>query len=238
MKFRRLFFILAAVAFFFQTNSSLAQVDEDQLGAWYMHFWNNQFENSPWGLQGDVQHRNWDSAGDLEQLLIRGGVTYTPKSSNVMLTLGYANITSGAFGNSNSTSSEDRVYQEALLPQRIGKRVYLRHRFRLEQRWVENQDFRSRFRYALFVDIPLNQANMSQGALYLSFYNELFINGENDIGKEMGNDRSVETYDRNRSYAALGYSLRDNLRLQFGYMHQSTDTIDKGQLQLSLHHSF
>lgn len=234
MKFPRSSLVFAALVTFLQSTSSHAQIDEDQLGAWYMYFWNNQFENSPWGLQGDVQHRNWDSVGDLEQLLIRGGVTYTPESSNVMFTLGYANITSGDFGSSSSTSSEDRIYQEALLPQRIGQRVYLRHRFRLEQRWVDNQDFRSRFRYALFMDVPLNQTDMSQGALYLSFYNELFINGENDIG----DGRSVDTYDRNRSYAALGYTLRDNLRLQFGYMHQSSDAIDKGQLQLSLHHSF
>lgn len=234
MKLRRIFLTLVATACFFQAKPSLAQIDEDQLGAWYMYFWNNQSESSGWGFQGDLQHRNWDSAGDLEQLMIRGGVTYTPESSNVMFTLGYANITSGIFGDSSSTSSEDRAYQEALLPQRIGQRVYLRHRFRLEQRWVENQDFRNRFRYALFMDIPLNQTDMSQGALYLSFYNELFINGENDIGDA----RSVDTFDRNRSYAALGYTLRDNLRLQFGYMHQSTDNIDKGQLQLSLHHNF
>lgn len=234
MKFPRSSLVFAALVTLLQSTSSHAQIDEDQLGAWYMYFWNNQFENSPWGLQGDVQHRNWDSVGDLEQLLIRGGVTYTPESSNVMFTLGYANITSGDFGSSSSTSSEDRIYQEALLPQRIGQRVYLRHRFRLEQRWVDNQDFRSRFRYALFMDVPLNQTDMSQGALYLSFYNELFINGENDIG----DGRSVDTYDRNRSYAALGYTLRDDLRLQFGYMHQSSDAIDKGQLQLSLHHSF
>jgi len=75
---------------------------------------------------------------------------------------------------------------------------------------------------------------MRQGALYLSFYNELVIHGENGIG----NNRSVDTFDRNRSYAALGYSLRDDLCLQFGYMHQSTNTLDKSQLQLSLHHSF
>lgn len=234
MKLSRICLAFAFLATFLQPTSGYAQIDEDQLGAWYMYFWNNQFENSRWGLQGDVQHRNWDSIGDLEQLLIRGGVTYSPESSDIMFTLGYANISSGEFGSSNSTSSEDRIYQEALLPQRIGERVYLRHRFRLEQRWVENQNFRSRFRYALFMDIPLNQTTMSQGALYLSLYNELFINGENDIG----NSKSVNTFDRNRSYAALGYSLRNNLRLQFGYMHQSTDSVDKGQLQLSLHHSF
>ena len=54
-----------------------AQVDEDQLGAWYMYFWGTRFNDSQWGLQGDVQYRNWDLGGDLEQLLIRGGLPYT-----------------------------------------------------------------------------------------------------------------------------------------------------------------
>ena len=35
--------------------------------------------------------------------------------------------------------------------------------------------------------------------LYLALYNELFINGQRDIG----NSNSVELFDRNRAYAAL-----------------------------------
>jgi len=63
-----------------------------------MYFWNTRFEDSNFGLQGDVQHRNWDLGGDLEQLLIRGGATYSPDQSNLLYTLGYASITSGQFG--------------------------------------------------------------------------------------------------------------------------------------------
>ncbi|HSG88783.1 MAG TPA: DUF2490 domain-containing protein [Pseudomonadales bacterium] len=213
---------------------AFAQVDEDQLGAWYMYFWNTRFDDSRWGLQGDVQDRNWDGLGDLEQLLIRGGLTWTPEAADLTLTFGYANITSGEFGDSDATSTEHRVYQEALIPQRLGERVHLRHRFRLEQRWVEDQSFRNRFRYALFMDIPLNQTTMGRGAWYLAFYDELFVNLEHDIG----GGREVDSFDRNRAYGALGYALRDRLRVQFGYMQQTTDDVDKGQVQLSLHHSF
>ena len=71
-----------------------AEVDEDQLGAWYMYFFNAKFADSQWGLQGDVQYRAWDWGSDMEQLLLRGGVTWRPKSDDVMFTLGYANITS------------------------------------------------------------------------------------------------------------------------------------------------
>lgn len=211
-----------------------AQVDEGQQGAWYMYFFGKNFDDSRWGYQGDVQYRNWDLGGDLEQLLLRGGVTYRPKGSNALLTVGYANITSGAFGSSNDTSREDRIYQEALLPQKLGERVFLRHRFRLEQRFVDDQDFRTRFRYMLFMDVPLNQADLGKGAVYLALYNELFINGETDIG----DGRSVDTYDRNRTYAAIGYNWKGNLKVQGGYMYQHSNGVEKGQLQLSLHHSF
>jgi hypothetical protein len=211
-----------------------AQVDEDQLGSWFMLFWNKSFDDSRWGLQGDVQYRDWDSIGDMEQLLIRGGLTYSPESFNATFTLGYASITTGEFGDSNDTSQENRFYQEMLLPQKLGSRVYLRHRFRAEQRWVENQNFRTRARYALFIDIPLNQNTMDKGAWYLSFYNEVFLNFETDIG----DGRNVETFDRNRFYAGVGYALKDNMRFQFGLMHQSTDTVDKTQLQFSVHQAF
>lgn len=216
------------------STSARAQVDEDQLGAWYMAFFNKTFETSRFGWQGEVQYRNWDYGGDLEQLLLRGGATWRPDSVDMTVTLGYGNITSGAFGASDDTTGEHRSYQEALIPQQLGERVFLRHRFRYEQRWVEDQDFRTRYRYALFVDVPLNQASLSTGAWYVALYNEIFINGQKDIG----GGRSVERYDRNRTYGALGYSLRDNLRVQGGYMHQHTDAVGKGQLQLSLHHSF
>lgn len=55
-----------------------AQTNEDKLGAWYMYFFNTPFKESSWGIQGDIQYRNWNIAGDLEQLLLRGGITYTP----------------------------------------------------------------------------------------------------------------------------------------------------------------
>jgi hypothetical protein len=213
---------------------SAEPVDEDQLGAWYMFFFNAPSSTSQWGIQGDVQYRNWDLGGDLEQLLIRGGITWRPESAGAMFTLGYANITSGEFGSSNDTDTEHRIYQEALLSQRLGERVYINHRFRYEQRWVDEQDFRTRFRYALFVNVPFNRTDLRQGAWYLALYNEVFINGERDIG----DGQKVEYFDRNRLYGALGYSLTDATRLQFGYMYQTTDGVDKGQLQVSLHRTF
>ncbi len=208
--------------------------NEEQLGAWYMYFVNKQFENSRFGIQGDYQFRFWNGTTDLEQILIRTGITYTPENANILFTLGYANITTGEFGDGDDTFNENRIYQEALIPQKLGERFYLTHRFRSEQRFVDDQDFRTRYRYNIFVNVPLNQITLTKGAIYAALYNEIFINGELNIG----NGREVQYFDRNRTYLGIGFGLKDNLRLQLGWMRQTTVEWAKNQGQVSLHHNF
>jgi len=226
---------LMYIAFTLLFNTQLyAQIDQDQLGGWYMYFFDAKFKESSWGVQGDIQWRNWGVADDLEQLLIRSGITYRPKNAEVKLTLGYGNITTGTFGDSEAKVKENRIYQEALFPVKFGKRLHTNHRFRYEQRFVENQDFRTRYRYNLFLNIPLNKAVIEDKTVYLSIYNELFINGERSIG----NGNTVEIFDRNRRYYALGYQIKQGMKVQLGTMRQSTNAWAKNQLQLSFHHNF
>jgi hypothetical protein len=225
---------LSILILFLSLNGVMAQVDESQTGAWYMYFYNHQFKESRLGIQGDFQYRDWQGIGDTEQLMLRTGLTFTPKDSSVMFTLGYASITTGQFGDKDNTFLENRIYQEALIPQKLGNRFYLSHRFRYEQRFVENQDFRTRYRYNLFLNVPLNKRELSPKAIYAAFYNELFINGQTDIG----DNRTVELFDRNRTYIGFGYVLSLTIRFQFGWMNQKTNTWGKDQLQLSMHHNF
>ena len=219
---------------FCSLKSVMAQVDESQTGAWYMYFYNHQFKDNQWGIQGDFQYRDWQGLGDMEQLMLRSGLTFTPKDSGVMFTLGYANITTGQFGESDSTFSENRIYQEALIPQKLGSRFYLTHRFRYVQRFVDDHEFRTRYRYNLFLNVPLNKKELSPKVVYVAFYNELFINGQTDIGE----GRSVELIDRNRTYLGMGYVLNSNIKFQLGWMNQKTNNWGKGQLQFSMHHNF
>jgi len=212
----------------------IAQVNEDKLGTWYMYFFNTTFKESSWGIQGDVQYRNWNIAGDLEQLLLRGGVTYQPKKADIKLTFGYGNITTGSYGADKSTSAESRIYQEALFPVKFGNRFHTSHRFRYEQRFVGNQDFRTRYRYNMFINIPLNKTEMEKKTLYLALYNELFINGQ----RQIGNNNTVEIFDRNRFYFALGYIIKKGFKIQLGAMNQTTNNWSKNQLQISLHQVF
>lgn len=218
----------------FAIQTARAQIDEDQTGAWYVYIWNASLEDSNLGFEGDIQHRNWDSGGDLQQLLIRAGVRWAPEGSRNSYTFGLAHITSGTFGPSGEKVREKRIYQQALLPRTVGDKIYMTHRFRFEQRWIDGLDFRTRLRYFFGINYPLNQDTLGQGAIFLSFYNELFVNLERDVGRGL----RVDYFDRNRLYLAAGYSVRDNIRLQFGYMHQETNLVDKGQLVLSLSQSF
>ncbi len=52
------------------------QVSESQLGAWYMYYYTTTFKTSNWGIQGDIQYRDWRGLGDREQLLLCSGVIY------------------------------------------------------------------------------------------------------------------------------------------------------------------
>jgi hypothetical protein len=228
-------YLFALALLFIGIESSYSQnTNPNDLGAWYMYFFTAKFKDSRFGVQGDVQYRNWNLIGDTEQLLLRAGATYNPAGTNVTLTAGVANITTGALGEDNNTINENRIYQEVLMPQKVGMRLYFVHRFRYEQRFVENQDFRTRMRYNLFLNIPLNKKEVTKNTLYAAFYNELFINGERSIG----NGKQVPFFDRNRFYSGLGYGFTKTTRMQLGYMNQSTEVFSKNQVQLSVHHNF
>jgi hypothetical protein len=210
------------------------RIDNDELGAWTMYFWNTKPNEKRWLMQGDVQYRTWDVGNDLEQLLLRSSVGYSFPESRGVLAGGYAFIRSEQFGPGSQAVDEHRVYQEFTLPQTVMSRVHLTHRFRFEQRFVDGQDMRTRGRYALFANIPLNQQTLAPGAVYLALYNEVFINGERDIG----DGARVDYFDRNRAYIGIGKTVLPGLRLQLGFMRQNAPNFDKNQLQFGFHHTF
>ena len=97
---RVIIFLLVLLTF---SSLKAQNVPGDQLGAWYMYFFNKKFGDGPFGIQGDYQFRFWNAGSDLEQLLLLTGITYTPEKSNVLLTLGYGHITTGEFGDGTNT---------------------------------------------------------------------------------------------------------------------------------------
>ena len=72
---------------------------------------------------------------------------------------------------------------------------------------------------------------MESKTLYIALYNELFINGQRNVG----NGNTVELFDRNRLYLGMGYIIKNGLKFQLGIMEQKTDNWVKKQLQVSIH---
>lgn len=216
------------LAFISLSNTGFSQENSD-LGAWYMYFGNYRFTESPWAIHGEAQYRNHNLIGDLEQLLLRTGLQYNLKDGSASFLAGYGSITSESEGEPDNSFHENRLYQEVILRQKVSK-VGLMHRFRYEQRWIENVDFKTRFRYAIFVNVPINSIALGEkGSWYIQAYDEIFINGEKL------NDQA-EYFDRNRLYLGLGYRVVKNLSFQIGMMEQTTDTNSKTYFQLSAFH--
>lgn len=202
-----------------------AQAQDSDFGNWLIYIGNKKLEKG-WNIHNEVQYRNYNAIGDLEQLLLRGGLGYNLTENNNNVLLGYGYILSRNFiGNTDDTETvnEHRIFQQYTTKQNVGS-VSLNHRYRFEQRFIES-DFRLRFRYFLSLNIPLgrkilDENNIDKRKIYLSAYNEIFLNGDSAI------------FDRNRVYGGLGYKLSKNVRLELGYLNQFFERSGRDQLNI------
>ena len=193
-----------------------------QVGNWYIYF-GNQAISKKWNWWNEFQFRNYNFAGDLQQLLLRTGVGYNLSEQNNNLLFGYGYIDTRNYlaGQDEKLKTEEhRLYQQFLTRQNFG-RFYLQHRYRLEERFLPD-NFSLRFRYFLAVNIPLNKPTLAQGAWYFSAYNEIFL------------QRKTPVYDRDRLYVGMGYVINKNFRAELAIMNQMLNRDQRFQLQIVL----
>ncbi|WFB69062.1 DUF2490 domain-containing protein [Chryseobacterium sp. WX] len=203
--------------------SILTFAQKNDLGAWYMYFGNNKISKKL-NWHNEIQYRNFDAVGDLEQLLIRTGIGYDLTENNNNVLLGYGFILSQPYVNGEKKENiEHRIFQQYITKQKFG-RFYIQHRYRLEERFLED-DFRMRFRYMLGVNIPITQKEMLPKTLYASVYNEIFLHFDSPV------------FDRNRVYGALGYVINKNMRIEAGYMNQIQENRNRGQIQIGFYNN-
>jgi hypothetical protein len=204
----------------FLLSFSLSFAQDSNLGNWMMYFGNKKI-NSNWNLHHEVQYRNYNVAGDLEQLLLRTGIGYnlTEQNNNILLGYGYI-LSENYIGDTDDKLgiNEHRIYQQFITKQNAGI-VAVQNRFRFEQRFIED-DFKLRFRYFLGLNIPLNNLQLDDRTWYLSIYNEIFLNTENDL------------FDRDRLYGGLGYKVNQTLRLVAGSMNQFFQNGGRDQINI------
>ena len=127
---------------FFNVNAQ-----ESDLGNWLIYIGNKKV-NEKWSIHNEIQYRNYEFAGDLEQLLLRTGVGYNLDNTTNLL-LGYGYIKSENYINNShkETVNEHRIFQQLTTKQNIGI-FKISHRYRFEQRFVES-NFKMRLRYFL-----------------------------------------------------------------------------------------
>ena len=204
------------------TLCSTVYSQKSDTGNWFIYF-GNQSINKKWNWYNELQYRNYNFIGDTQQLILRTGIGYNLTDGNNNVLLGYAYINSYRYipnFNDKILTNEHRIYQQFITKQNFG-RIFIQHRYRVEERFLKD-DFKMRFRYFLSLNIPITSKIMSPKTVYLSGYNEIFINNNTPI------------FDRNRIYAGVGYVIDKNFKLEIGYMNQSLENSSRNQFQIIL----
>lgn len=194
-------------------------------GNWFLYF-GNQKINNRWNWHNEVQYRNFNFAGDLEQLLLRTGIGYNLSENNNNLLLGYAYIHSEPYvagTDDKLETDEHRIFQQFISKQQFG-RINIQHRYRVEERFLKD-DFKLRLRYFLSLNVPVNKKTMDKNAIYASAYNEIFLNTEQN------------QFDRNRLYGGIGYCFNQNFKVEAGIMSQMLANNSRAQFQIMIFNS-
>jgi hypothetical protein len=208
------------LAFLFLASSTGTLAQKYTTGNWFIYF-GNQPITKKWNWHNEVQYRNYNFAGDLQQLLLRTGIGYNLSENNNNILLGYGFIHSQRYlanGTDKEGNNEHRVFQQFITKQNFG-RFYLLHRYRIEERFLV-AGYQTRFRYFLALNVAVTRKTMDKNTFYLSAYNEVFIHGRAPL------------FDRNRLYGAIGYMINKNLKVEAGFMAQTLETTNRNQFQV------
>ncbi|MEC8616400.1 MAG: DUF2490 domain-containing protein [Bacteroidota bacterium] len=201
----------------------LSQTKEDKLGSWWMFFGTHHL-NEKYSIHYETQLRHYEIGANFFQLLPRVGLNYKI-DDNSMVTAGYAWIPTQPVlgeGFEGDLVTENRTWQQFILRNKI-KNINFRHRYRLEQRWVKQNnftDYKNRVRYMLSAKVPLSKNENSP--LFLFIYDEVFLHIDDN------------PFNQNRLYAALGYTVNKNMNIQAGYLRHRNGDLNLNRLQLAV----
>jgi hypothetical protein len=95
---------------------------KSNFGNWLIYF-GNQAINNKWNWYNEVQCRNYNFIGDLEQLVLRTGIGYNLTENNNNVLLGFAYIYSEPYvPNSQQKTSNNTytIYQQFITRQNFG----------------------------------------------------------------------------------------------------------------------
>jgi hypothetical protein len=180
-------------------------------------------------LTADAQLRLGGQEPVVRNVLLRPGMSLA-LNDRVRLGAGYALSHQDPHDTALPVELEHRIWQTVQLSHRMS-RVQLSHRLRLEQRFHgERETLASprtwsssgRARYSVRSTLPI----ASSGAQWLSIGNELFVG--------VGGSAGSPALDQNRAHLSVGTRLAPALRMEAGYLYQTTRT-DADRLTAGTH---
>lgn len=189
-------------------------VDHNSHG-WLTYFGDHPFGNSKWGAHLEGQARRHDLGRTWQQLLLRPAVNYDV-SPALTLTAGYAYARTHSYGDfapATPATNEHRLWEQAIWRYSAGRAAF-NSRFRFEQRFIGSANpaqsgFRHENRLRTWEQVTIP----SSGPVYFTAYDEIWFYIKPYV--------SSSAFDQNRAYAAVGYRMRPDWRLELGYMNQA-----------------
>ncbi len=192
---------------------------------------------------GEYHLRRREFLDDMAQIYLRFGLSYIV-NKNFEFTAGV--VTPFYWAPDTEAENVDKVvpqyrgWQQFLFIMPF-ERLKVYHQLRTEQRWrrdfVENSpfDLTHRFRYKILAYYPLNHHKLENNTLFLSMYEEVFI--------QAGKSIVYNHLEDNRVFIGLGYILNDNLQFQTGYQwsfrHRGSPFVyeNRHMLRISIYHN-
>ena len=160
----------------------------------------------------EANPRIGDSLNGMGQLILRTAVGRRFRY-NTSVYAGYA------FNKTFQPSSvyENRIYQQFGHNHKLGKKILINHRFRLEERFIQGLDGNCsvRGRYFVRAALPITKN------FYLATFDELFVNFNSlDGGPQAG-------IDQNRYFAGVGRRIGEKVNVECGYQFQYVNRSDQ-----------
>ncbi len=207
--------IMLSCCFFLFQFFGFTQVQKDnQFNSWFTYSGNHKM-NEKYSIHTLYSFRRNDFVKNWQQSLLRLGINREIKE-NLIVTLGYDWVETFPYGEQPiaKQETEHRPFEQIILKNAVG-RFKITHRYRLEQRFIENNStylFRNRLRYRFILTVPLNHKKMGGKTFYFAAFDELFIS----VGKSIGS----HYFNQNWAYLGIGYQFNEKTKMSIGYMNQ------------------
>ena len=217
-------FLIALFTFYLIGTCFSQKTISNQNHAWVAYLGNHKITNK-WGIHTEYQWRREDGFKNWQQSLLRLGGDYYVNTT-LIVTAGYGWIVTFPYGEQpiGHDFQEHRIWEQVNIKTKFG-RFEIQHRYRFEQRflenWIKGADgiytksdnlFRQRIRYRAMILVPLTKKEMSDNTLFLNVNDEPFIGFGKGIGKNI--------LDQNRFNASLGWRFNTDFNIQIGYLNQ------------------